>query len=372
MSELCTLKSKTQEILLQKQMLSNDITPFADFMQQALYAPGTGYYTGTTSKIGAKGDFITAPEVSPVFSQCVATQCQQVIQAVDNGVIVEIGAGLGTMAADMLQYLQTVNALPKHYYILEISPWLREQQRQRIQQKAPDLFGLVTWMDQPLTEPFNGVIVGNEIIDALPVHRFQMKDGQICELGVGVQNSQFVSSILPKPNPKLITQVQQIQANIGQLPEGYCSEVLLHIDQWLGGQTKMLQQGIVLLIDYGYSQKEYYAPYRATGTLRCHYQHQAHDNPFIHIGEQDITAHVDFTALAEAAIEVGLTVSGYTTQAMFLAACGFQDKANDQAYALRRLTHPTLMGELFKAIAFSKQYDQLLIGFQLNNMKCFL
>ncbi len=345
---------------------------FAEFMHYALYAPDTGYYTSTTPKIGARGDFITAPEVSPIFNQCVATQCQQVIQDVPDAVMVEIGAGLGTMAADMLQYLQRAGCLPKHYYILEISPWLRQQQKQKLQQQVPDLLPLVSWIDKPLSQPFNGVIVGNEIIDALPVHRFKIEEGKIRELGAACEQGQFIEKMLDQTNPKLIERVQQIQANIGALPDGYCSEVLLDIDLWLAQQTHSLQKGIVLLIDYGYAQKEYYAPYRNTGTLRCHYQHQAHDTPFIHVGEQDITAHVDFTALAETALNQGLMISGYTTQAMFLAACGFSEKAQDQAYAVRRLTHPTLMGELFKAIAFGKNYDQSLMGFQFHDMKQFL
>ena len=334
---------------------------FAAFMSYALYDPAIGYYTGSQPKIGAQGDFITAPEISPVFGKCIATQCEQILKDLSGGVILEIGAGLGTLAADILETLEQKNTLPNAYWILEISPWLRAKQYETLQKRVPHLLNRMVWLEKPPQDSFEGIILGNEVIDALPVHRFIVHQNQMKEYGVIQQDSAYHWIMLDNTleQPKL------------GLPEGYISEIALDLHRWIYTHTQALSKGVVLWVDYGYAQKEYYAPYRSDGTLRCHYQHQAHDNPFIHVGQQDITSHVNFTQLAEAGIAAGFELAGYCAQAPFLASLGILEYAAklpaEKAFALRRLIDPALMGDLFKAMAFQKNYETPLLGFQLHS-----
>lgn len=350
---------------------------FAEFMQLVLYTPELGYYSGSQPKIGAAGDFITAPALSPLFGQCLALQCREILNTLPNAGIVEIGAGLGTLAADILQTLAAHNALPARYDIIEISPWLQEQQRQHLARTCPQWLDRIHWRTTPMDQGFQGIILGNEIIDALPIHRFRMVEGQPRELGVTLEQDRLVDCLLD--NPTLTAAVNALQSRLGPLPDGFTSEIHLSLPHWLREHTAALKAGVVLLVDYGYPQAEYYHPTRATGTLRCHYQHQAHDNPFLHLGQQDLTAHVDFTALAEAGLDAGLELSGYTTQARFLLSLGLealkqaqiqQNPAQELAiqHQVKRLTHPLLMGELFKVIAFNQDYSQPLSGFKLGNL----
>jgi SAM-dependent MidA family methyltransferase len=347
--------------------------PFAQYMNLALYAPGLGYYSAGSRKFGAEGDFVTAPEVSPLFSQCLSRQCAQVLAEV-GGDILEFGAGTGTMAADILLQLERMEALPPHYLILELSAELQQRQRRTLEQKAPHLLGRVQWLEQ-LPASFRGVVLANEVLDAMPVHRVLHRDGQWQELAVGWDGQRFCWQAVPLQDSAVAARLK----GLDNLPEPYTTEVCTHADAWIAQLGDMLQAGLILLIDYGFPRHEYYHPERSQGTLMCHYRHRAHDDPFVYPGLQDITAHVDFTAVAEAALPAGLSVYGYTSQAIFLLATGLEQAMEgvedaEQQYRLaqqiKTLTLPSEMGELFKVMALGKGLAETeLMGFALNDMR---
>lgn len=347
---------------------------FAQFMQLALYAPGLGYYTAGAHKFGEAGDFVTAPEISPLFSQCVARQCQQVIEALGTADILEFGAGSGVMAADILTELECLQALPGHYYILEISPELRARQRATLAQHVPQLLDRVQWLDT-LPNSFTGVVLANEVLDAMPVHRVCINKGVLKEQFVSVEQGEFCW-VADAPS----TEGLEAQLPLSDLPDGYCTEVNLAAPAWVASVSHMLVAGAILAIDYGYPRSEYYHPQRHAGTLLCHYRHRAHADPFVYPGLQDITAHVDFSAIAHAADSAGLEVAGFTTQAHFLMACGLDrviaNSGNGDLQAqmtlsqqIKRLTLPSEMGEVFKVLAVTRQLDIELRGFALQDFR---
>lgn len=349
---------------------------FARFMEKVLYEPGLGYYSAGAHKLGKGGDFVTAPEISPLFAQCVARQIQEVLIKLGTGDILEIGAGSGTFAKDLLRELKILGNLPENYYILEISADLRERQKKLLKQHCPEFLKHVIWLDS-LPEEFVGVIFANEVMDAMPVNCFEISRG-ITERSVTWQSNQF-SWILTQPSSELVERVQLIQ---DILPEGYQSEANLMLPTWIQSLGNSLKKGLILLLDYGYGRNEYYHPQRTHGTLKCFYQQHHHNNPFVYIGLQDITAHVDFTTVAESAITgnlKGLSVKGFTTQAGFLLACGLLEIAEKnqvdtvtqyhQAQAIKTLTLPSEMGELIKAIALTKGLDTPLLGFSLQDRR---
>lgn len=351
---------------------------FARFMELALYAPGLGYYNVGTQKLGREGDFVTAPEISPLFSQCVAEQCAQIISALSNSSILEFGAGTGKMAAEILVTLQNLNHLPEKYYILEVSADLRQRQRHFFQQTLPDLLPRILWLDSLPSQPFSGVILANEVLDAMPVHRFKMtSEKNIEEFYVGLDDDQFVWQ-LQKPSVVLDKSVKELAIDFSS---EYESEINLFLPAWLQSLSQILEQGLVLVIDYGFPRSEYYLAERAMGTLMCHFQHQAHANPFLYPGIQDITAHVDFSAVAYAADAAGFAVRGYTNQANFLLSCGITEKIfpylnTDKELAIcnqvKVLTLPQQMGELFKCMALTKQLDLDLVGFNHRDLRDYL
>ncbi|WP_069470015.1 class I SAM-dependent methyltransferase [Candidatus Marithrix sp. Canyon 246] len=333
---------------------------FYEFMHHALYAPSLGYYSAGSRKFGAEGDFITAPEISPLFSHCIARQCQQVLAAIENGVILEFGAGSGIMAADILQELEQLDSLPKKYLILEISADLQQRQRATLEKQVPHLIDRIEWLQQLPATTLQGVILANEVLDAMPVHRFRLDEQGISEFYVTVEESEFKWQILPTENEELREEVEKLRPN---LPIGYISEINLALPAWI--QSLPLATGLVLLIDYGFPSSEYYHPQRNEGTLMCHYRHQTHDNPLINVGLQDITTHVNFTTVGKAAIAANLKVAGYTNQANFLLASGLAPTIdpNDtkaylqQAQQIKTLTLPNEMGELFKVMALTANFD---------------
>ena len=343
---------------------------FDRFMELALYAPGLGYYSCGAQKFGAAGDFVTAPEISSAFSQTLATQAVQVM-ALSAPQIVEVGAGSGRLAADLLLELERRDALPERYAILDLSGELRERQRATISQRAPHLLGRVHWLDR-LPETFDGLVLANELLDAMPVHLVLWHDAAILERGVSTKNGEFVWS--DRPATGRVLEKAQAIADEFALPPGYLSEVCLAAADWTASWASILNKGALLLIDYGFPRHEFYHPQRATGTLMCHYRHHAHGEPFLLPGLQDITAHVDFTAIVEAGFNAGLELLGYTTQATFLLNCGLTDilartPAEDLmrylplAQAAQKLISPAEMGELFKVIALGKGIDDSLLGF---------
>lgn len=340
---------------------------FARYMELALYAPGLGYYSGGARKFGGAGDFVTAPELSPLFAQTLAAQVAQVMAA-SAPRILEVGAGSGALAAGLLLELERRGALPERYDILELSGELRVRQQETLARGAPHLADRVAWLDT-LPASFSGVVVANELLDALPVNVVAWREDGLFERGVGLQNDTF--AWCERPAAGTLLAVSQ-ELTFVQPP--YVSEINLAARAWIAEWGRILQQGTLLLIDYGFPQREYYHPQRVEGTLMCHYRHHAHADPFWLPGLNDITAHVDFTAVAEAGHEAGLDVLGYTSQAQFLLNCGLAQLLEARqadgaaAYAAlasnaQKLVSPAEMGELFKVMALGRKIDEPLLGF---------
>ncbi|MFT5519652.1 MAG: SAM-dependent MidA family methyltransferase [Enterobacterales bacterium] len=375
----------SEQLYLQlSEQLEKNPLPFVEVMEQLLHAPGLGYYSAGAHKIGPAGDFITAPEISPFYGYAIANQCAEVLKATQ-GSILEFGAGLGTLAKDILQQLEKIDCLPEYYLIVEISADLKQRQQQRLEEEIPHLYSKIRWLDELPEKDFKGVILANEVIDAMPVHLFDMtanglKDVQVVKGEEGeliLETSTELSS-----DVKDWQEREEIQAI--DFAEGYRSEVNLAMESWIEALAKCLKQGLILLIDYGYPRHEYYLAERSEGSLICHYRHHSHDQVLFLPGLQDITAHVDFTAVAESASEAGLSVSGYTNQASFLSGCGILhmaeqsveddlDKQMRIAQQLRTLIMPDEMGEMFKMIALTQdlpfELSTQLIGFSLSDMR---
>lgn len=341
---------------------------FSEFMQDALYAPQLGYYRNGLIKFGEEGDFITAPQISPLFGCCVAKQCQQVLQNLGHGSILEIGAGNGILAKSILTELAKQKTLPEHYFILELSADLQQRQRELLAD-SPELLARVQWLTE-LPTTFSGVIIANEVVDAMPVHKFKIDHNQsLQEYFVDWEQDHFLWQLQP-PTKALKNIYKTIQTP--PLSAGYVSEINSLIPGWLDNLASSLREGLILLIDYGFPEHEYYHMDRSTGTLMCHFHHQAHADPLLNVGVQDITAHVNFTQVANCAQASNLTLAGYTHQAGFLINCGITElmlKAGGlsyfhQAQQVKQLTLPSEMGELFKAIALTRKLDCELLGFR--------
>jgi SAM-dependent MidA family methyltransferase len=352
---------------------------FARYMAMALYEPGLGYYSAGARKFGAAGDFITAPEVAPVFSRCLAAQCAEVLAALGGGDVLEFGAGSGAMAAAMLAELEVLGRLPGRYRILDVSADLRERQRVTLEAAVPHLLERVEWLDR-WPARFTGVVVANEVLDAMPVERFTWRDGGVEALGVSCRDGAFRWATAPA-SAELRERVDRIRGDIGAAwPDGYVSEVNLGLEAWIAAAAATLERGVMIFVDYGLPRRELYSPERSAGTLLCHFRHRFHDDPFVRVGLQDITAWVDFTAVAEAAELAGLDVAGYTTQAHFLIGNGLSRHLADvsnvdlvQRLNLSRqamlLTLPGEMGERFKAIALAKDCEVPLSGFAVRDLR---
>jgi len=344
--------------------------PFSRYMELALYAPGLGYYSAGARKFGAEGDFITAPELSPLFSRCLARQCVEVLAEVQEGSILELGAGSGIMAADMLQELQRLGRLPAEYLILEVSGELRERQQQTLATQATALASRVRWLDA-LPDAFSGVILGNEVLDALPAERFRKTSSGHEEYCVKQQGEGFAWGRRPA-GAHLSAVLSAFETTLpAPLASGYTSEICLGVMPLVSSLAALLQRGALLLMDYGYPRTAYYHRERSMGTLMCHYRQLAHDDPFLYPGLQDITTHVDFTAVAEAGTSSGLDLAGYTTQAHFLMGLGIAETAGADiraAQQVKLLTLPEEMGERFKAIGFTRGLDSPLAGFALRDL----
>lgn len=341
--------------------------PFSRYMEMALYAPGLGYYTAGLQKFGAGGDFVTAPEISPLFGQTLACQVAQVLRLCGGGVL-ELGAGTGRLAVQMLAELQRLDALPQRYCILEVSAHLRAVQRETVHRELPlELASRVEWLEA-LPEEFVGCMVGNEVLDALPVHVIEQREQGLFERGVAAEDEGFVWRERPASDA-LAAKFQSCP-----LPTGMVTEICPAAPALIASLAEKLTCGAMLFIDYGFPRSEYYHPQRSGGTLMCHYRHHAHDDPLLLPGLQDITSHVDFTAVAEAAVASGLQVLGYATQAQFLINAGITEvlsrtsPADTAAYLPRaaeaqKLLSPAEMGELFKVIALGKGIAEPLGGF---------
>ncbi len=339
---------------------------FERYMSLALYAPGLGYYSAGAKKLGAEGDFITAPELSPLFGHTLAQQVREVLEQ-DVDEILEVGAGSGALAASLLEELERLDALPKRYLILELSADLRERSRDTLAARVPHLLERVAWLNQ-LPPSFAGVVLGNEVLDAMPVRLVHQTSGRVDEIGVEFSDGGF--RFAPRPaNEELQLAVQKLS-----LPNDYRTELGIASNGFMRSLAACIEKGAAIFIDYGFVAAEYHHPQRNLGTLMCHYRHRAHADPFFLPGLQDITAHVDFSAIAATATEGGLQLEGFATQAQFLINCGITDilarvPASDAKRYLplsnqaNRLLSPAEMGDLFKVIAFSKGLAQPLMGF---------
>jgi len=372
---------------------------FERFMDLALYAPGLGYYSGGAAKLGAGGDFTTAPEVSRLFGACMAVQCAEVLREASAGTVLEIGAGSGRLAADLLARLETLDQLPENYWILEVSADLRQRQREHLEKRLPQLIHRVHWLDRPPEESFDGVILANEVLDALPVARFRWRLEKVEELGVKIRGGargraqgggpagapagapvlEFEWGARPA-NAAMLNACRELAAAGGPWDDGYVSEYCPRLGAWTRAVTQSLRSGAVFWFDYGLPRAQYYLPERHDGTLVCHFRQRLSDDPFANIGLQDITAWVDFTRVAEASREAGFELAGFTTQAHFLAGLNIDQEmqlaaggdANHfarLANQARQLMMPGEMGERFKAMAWLRGLDLPLSGFALLDLR---
>lgn len=340
--------------------------PFTRFMELALYHPELGYYRSATMRFGKEGDFTTASEISPLYAHCFARQCAGLYEAIGTDNVLELGAGSGKFAMNFLAHA------PGHYYIYEPSASLRQQQHQLIASTRPDFIPRITWLSE-LPATFTGIIIANEVLDAIPFHCFQIANGLPCERTVAWHND-FIWQNTAITSEHLLNEVTALQKQY-QLAEGYQSEINLLASECTIKLCKMLARGVILFADYGYGQFEYYHPARTQGSLSCFYQHQTHNQPLLYPGLQDITAHVDFTRIIATAAEHGGHLLGYTTQSAFLLANGLLQMAEqletnmDEASAfnlhqeIKLLTMPMEMGDLVKIMAIGRQMDTRLPEF---------
>ena len=361
---------KLSDAVKQKIQAQEDWISFADFMEQVLYAPGLGYYAAGARKFGSAGDFVTAPEMTGLFGQALASQVAE-IMSLSAPFIIEVGAGSGRLAADLLLDLERREQLPERYAILDLSADLRARQRETIAAAAPHLLARVEWLDG-LPEKFSGVVLANELLDALPAHLVVWRKNGIFERGVELdQNGRFTWNERPAQGALRIA-AEEI-AEQCELPENYLSEISLAARAWSAEWAHRLHCGALLLIDYGFPRHEFYHSQRNEGTLMCHYRHHAHPEPFYLPGLQDLTVHVDFTAIIAAAHGAGLDLLGYTNQGQFLLNCGLLDRLAElpqgtpdyfrASAATGKLVMPHEMGELFKVIVIGRGIDQPLLGF---------
>ena len=349
---------------------------FDRFWDTVMFAPGLGYYVSGTSKFGAGGDFVTAPELGPVFAQCMATQLAEAM-ACAGPQILELGAGSGAFACDALHRLATLEALPEQYLILEPSAELAERQRRTLAARAPALAERVVWLTA-LPSGFSGVIFGNEVMDAIAPRRVQWTRGQWTELHVDRRGEGLAWVGAPLPE-ELAQAVASIEENWSETPpEPYRTEIQTALAPWFSGLAQSLARGAILMVDYGYPRSEYYHAQRSDGTLICHYRHHAHADPFVYPGLTDLSVSVDFSRAADGARAAGMQPFGYTHQTYFLAGAGLdeivmaaQDLSKRERFRrlaeIKRLTLPNEMGDRFKVMAASKNCDPRLSGFSLDN-----
>ncbi len=381
-TDAAAVSRRLDNLLRTAAQANGGLLPFDRFMDLALYAPGLGYYAGGSAKLGAAGDFTTAPEVSPLFGRCLAAQCREVLTAlaakgIPGGDILEFGAGSGALAAEILDALNRDEPLPGRYLILEPSPDLQARQAERIAQQVPWAAGQVEWLSR-LPEGFRGVVLANEVLDAMAVHRFRIgADRTPLEVFVRPIAGGW-EEVTGEPRSAGLVQAVRVLQSRGLATEtGFASEINLRLRPWLAALTAGLDQALILLIDYGYPQAEYYRAERGGGTLMCHAHHRAHTDPYRDLGLQDITAHVDFTAVAEHGTAAGLVLGGYTTQALFLIGCGLDrelaagdpERAMDLSQGARTLMLPSAMGERFQVIALEKGVAGPWCGFASRDLR---
>jgi SAM-dependent MidA family methyltransferase len=348
---------------------------FDDYLRIVLYAPGLGYYSAGSVKFGPGGDFVTAPELSGLYARCLASQCAPVLRAV-GGDVLELGAGTGRLAAGVLTRLAELEQLPHHYYILEVSADLRVRQSETLEGLPAALRSRVAWLDALPATPITGVVLANEVADALPFQRFVIDAEALYQRGVGLSDEAALVDADRPGSAALRAELARMAPN--GWPRRYLSELCPMLGPWVAAIAKALSRGAVFLIDYGLPRHEYYHPQRNRGTLRCHFRHRAHDDPLLYPGLQDITAWVDFTRVAEAAVDAQLEVAGFCTQAAFLLANGIEAELAAASNTLERarlasqarvLLLPGEMGERFKVMALTRGFDEPLCGFAYQDLR---
>lgn len=369
-----------EALLLSQQLLSQIIIeikttgpiPFSRYMQLALYAPGLGYYQNAYQKFGEQGDFVTAPEISPLFSYCLANRCAETLADLQDGDILEFGAGSGVMAADILCHLKKLNQLPAHYYILELSANLKAQQYETIKNKIPEYLDRVIWLSQLPEKSIQGVVLANEVLDAMPVDLYVVENSEAAlDLSRSIREREWRDVSRSRSEPERsegqsclhVDITKEMQLTFQACSEdNYLAEINLFLPAWIKSLSDILSHGAAIIIDYGFLEHEYYHPDRKMGTLMCHYRHHTHLDPFLYPGLQDITTHVNFTAVGEAAEVNGFEVA-FSNQAQFLFENGLLSLVDNQAddknrlmqnQQIQKLTSPNEMGELFKVMVLKR------------------
>ncbi len=362
--------ARLRALIREQIVAAGGMLPFWRYMELALYAPGLGYYSAGAHKFGAAGDFVTAPELGGLFARCVAEATAPLLREVGaDAMFLELGGGSGAFAEHALLRFAACDALPARYAVLEPSADLRQRQSERLQALPAPLFERVVWLDGPPQEAWNGVLFANEVLDALPVSRFAIRDDELCEECVALDaNDLFMRAERPA-DVLLASALGHLARGLGEaFVDGYRSEVLPQLPYWIDAVAGLMERGAMLFVDYGYPRREFYSPERSDGTLICHYRHRAHADPFLWPGLQDITASVDFTALAEAGTRIGFELAGYCAQAQFLIGNGLADALEDpqplsevervrRVQEAKQLTLPGAMGERFQAMGFQRGVD---------------
>jgi SAM-dependent MidA family methyltransferase len=341
----------------------------ADYMGAALYTPGLGYYVSGTRKFGTDGDFVTAPELTPLFGGALAAQVADVLVRTP-GDVIELGPGTGRLAADILEALAARDVLPARYLLLEVSPDLRARQRAHLQRHVPALAARVEWIDV-LPTRWHGALIANEVLDAVPPHVVVRRDGTWQERGVALDGDRLALADRP------LTEGALLAAARARFPADgdYASEINPASQALVSSLARRCEAGALFVIDYGFPATEYYHAQRSAGTVMAHYRHRALADVLFLPGLADLTAHVDFSAIAQSGIAAGMTLAGFTSQAHFLINCGMLDllaRMGDpsssaylrEAAAVQKLLSPAEMGELFKVLALTRGIDDVLLGFR--------
>ncbi|GAB4224290.1 MAG: class I SAM-dependent methyltransferase [Francisella sp.] len=362
-----------KKIILKKIQESKKPLLFRDFMNMALYYPSLGYYSSAKEKFSNQGDFITATSQTSLFAKTFAQQFATIITKIgDKCNIIEFGAGNGKFATDCINELKQLSSLPKNYIIIELSNTLKQKQKQYIKNNAPELYDKFIWLDKLPNKKLKAIVFANELLDAMPVDIFKAKNNRLIQQGVTVNNNNFELCDMPQNDIRFENEANKILKDISEFEDGYTSEINTWIRPWVKSIKEVLEQGIVFLCDYGYHRNLYYSKQRKMGTLACYYKHQVNFDPFINIGEQDITAHVDFTTVAESAYESGFQLDGYMTQANFLKNAGISNIFSNLSNKLnlkdklkysndmKTLLLNDKLSEVFKVIAFSLNFDVML------------
>lgn len=377
-SSASLIHEKLKAKIIERISQNAGVIAFSEFMQMALYESELGYYKNQLRKFGQQGDFITAPEMGDLFARSIANSITDCLNKQDlNNNIFELGAGSGALAADLLSELKMTNALPDKYYILESSASLQSLQKQTLESKVPELAERVIWLDR-LPDNFHGIIIANEVADALPCEVIQMSGGRWQYLGVAYNGEQFIwqstTEVAKVDLPKTLHQ-------LNSYTDGYTTELRPLLNGWINGLANSLNTGSILLFDYGYPQAELYHPQRIEGSLRAFSRHQAHSQVFELVGLEDITSHVDFTQVAISAINAGLQVDGFTTQMGYLLENGILEMGSSAveqnlekhylySQQVQKLTSPGQMGEVVKVIKMNKNTAISPKGFQLQDHLC--